>query len=57
MWGTVTSTSASNDDVKLAYQDKVDALKTWLSSRLDWLYTAINNLNIITFSLLCIFKN
>ena len=44
LWGTVTLTTASVDDVKEKYQEKVDYLKNWLSNRMDWLYTNINNL-------------
>lgn len=44
LWGTITDSSASNDEVKVAYQENVDALKTWLSTRLEWLNTAINDL-------------
>lgn len=41
LWGTITSANSSNDEVKIAYQEKVNALKTWLSTRLDWLQSYI----------------
>lgn len=42
LWGTITSTSASVDEVKTVYQSKVDYLKDWLASRLEWLNTNLN---------------
>lgn len=42
LWGTLTSTDATPEEVKTIYQEKVDYLKTWISSRLEWLYTNIN---------------
>ena len=45
LWGTITTDKESTiDEVKSAYQEKVDAFKSWLSTRLDWLNTNINNL-------------
>ena len=44
LWGTIASTSASVDEVKTAYQEKVDYLKNWLMSRLEWLNTNLNAL-------------
>ena len=44
LWGTITSTTATEDNVQSAYQAKVDALKTWLSTRLKWMNTVISGL-------------
>ena len=44
LWGRLTDKSASTGVVKSAYQERVDYLKTWLASRLDWLNTNINAL-------------
>ena len=41
LWGTITDSESTSDEVKNAYQEKVDYLKEWLSSRIDWLYTSI----------------
>ena len=40
-WGTITDASAESSDVLLEYQNNVDYLKTWISTRLEWL-----NINI-----------
>ena len=42
LWGKVTTSSATQDEVKTAYQEKVNYLKTWLTTRLEWLKTNIN---------------
>ena len=44
IWGCQTATSASEDEVKAAYQEKVDYLKTWIETRLTWLNENINAL-------------
>ena len=44
IWGRQTSTSASEEDVKAAYQEKVDYMKTWIETRLTWLNENINAL-------------
>ena len=44
LWGKIANSNASSDEVKVAYQEKVDYLKTWLASRLEWLNTNINAL-------------
>ena len=44
IWGRQTATSASKDDVKSAYQEKVNYLKTWIETRLEWLNVNINAL-------------
>lgn len=44
IWGRQTSTSASEDEVKAVYQEKVDYLKTWIETRLSWLNVNINAL-------------
>ena len=44
LWGTITDNTATADVVKAAYHEKVNYLKGWLASRLEWLNTAINNL-------------
>lgn len=44
LWGTITDTSATSDEVKTTYQEKVSALKAWLNTRLEWLNSSINDL-------------
>ena len=44
LWGRITIKTASNEEVKVAYQEKVNQLKTWLSTRLEWLKTNIASL-------------
>lgn len=44
LWGRITDKTASNEEVKVAYQEKVNQLKTWLSTRLEWLKTNLANL-------------
>lgn len=44
LYGRITTKTASNEEVIILYQEKVNILKTWLSTRLDWLNTNINNL-------------
>ena len=44
LWGRITNKTASNEEVKVAYQEKVNQLKTWLSTRLEWLKTNLANL-------------
>ena len=44
LWGRITIKTASNEEVKVAYQEKVNQLKTWLSTRLEWLKTNLANL-------------
>ena len=44
LWGRITNKTASNEEVKVAYQEKVNQLKTWLSTRLEWLKTNLSNL-------------
>lgn len=44
LWGTICDTTASEEQVKSVYQEKVDNLKTWLEARFQWLYTNINAL-------------
>ena len=34
LWGTITDATSSVDDVKTAYQEKVDYLKAWIEARL-----------------------
>ena len=46
IWGCQTATSASEDEVKAAYQEKVDYLKTWIETRLTWLNENINALQL-----------
>ena len=46
LWGTITDQDASADVVQDAYMGKVAELKTWLSSRLEWLNTNINALTV-----------
>ena len=50
LWGQICDPSSSDSEVKVAYQAKVDALKAWISARLEWLNTNINNLqcNVVT---------
>ena len=44
LWGRITNKTSSNEEVKVAYQEKVNQLKTWLSTRLEWLKTNLANL-------------
>ena len=44
LWGTITEKSASTEEVKAAYLEKVTYLKTWIGQRLEWLNTNINAL-------------
>lgn len=44
LWGRITSSTATYEEVKSAYQDKVDGLKTWIMDRLEWLNTEISGL-------------
>ena len=44
LWGTITDKTATVEDVKIAYQEKVDFLKSWIDTRLTWLYENINAL-------------
>lgn len=44
LWGQICDPSSSDSEVKVAYQAKVDALKAWISARLEWLNININNL-------------
>lgn len=44
MWGRVCSKSSSKDEVKAAYQEKVNYLKNWIETRLNWLNENINAL-------------
>ena len=44
LWGSITDTTATTDDVKTTYQEKIESLKTWIDSRLTWLYENINAL-------------
>lgn len=42
LWGRVSATSASDEEVKAAYQQKVDELKEWIEERFQWLNSQIN---------------
>lgn len=44
LWETICSNSATTEEVKTAYQEKVDYLKNWIATRLEWLNTNINAL-------------
>ena len=44
LWGRITDKTASSDEVKNSYQEKINYLKSWLASRLDWLNTNLNAL-------------
>ena len=44
LWGRVCNASKPEEEVKAAYQKRVDYLKQWVSDRMDWLYTNINAL-------------
>lgn len=44
LWGTITWKASTNSQVKEVYQEKVDAMKNWLNTRLEWLYIEINSL-------------
>ena len=44
LWGRVCNRNRTEEEVKEAYQAKVDYLKQWVSDRLDWLNTNINAL-------------
>lgn len=44
IWGTICDTSATPDEVKDSYQEKIDALTAWLETRFQWLNTRINEL-------------
>lgn len=44
LWGQICDVSASADEVKNAYIEKINNLKTWISNRLEWLNTNINAL-------------
>lgn len=44
LWGTITNSASTADEVKVAYQEKVNYLKTWFSDRMEWLYININAL-------------
>ena len=44
LWGRLAATNAASDEVKDAYQEKVNELKDWLNTRLEWLNTALNAL-------------
>jgi len=44
LWGTITDKTATVENVKIAYQEKVDFLKSWIDTRLTWLYENINAL-------------
>ena len=46
LWGQLGDTSLSEDEVKLAYQEKINDLKSWIETRFEWLYTNINALNV-----------
>lgn len=44
-WGSITNnTLSTKEEVMTAYQGKVEELKTWLSTRLEWLKTNIASL-------------
>ena len=42
IWGTVCGNSASEEDVKQAYQEKVNNFINFVETRLSWLYENIN---------------
>jgi len=44
LWGTIGSVGMPQSRILALYQQDVSNLKTWLDTRLDWLYTNINNL-------------
>lgn len=44
LWGTVCSKTATEEEVKTIYQEKVDYLKSWIETRMTWLFENINNL-------------
>lgn len=44
LWGRITSSQASESEVIDAYQEKVNELKTWFTTRLEWLNTNISAL-------------
>ena len=44
MWGTICDKSATEDEVKTIYQEKVDYLKNWIETRMVWLNENINAL-------------
>lgn len=44
LWGQVCDASSTEEDVKTAYQEKVDEMKSWIESRFQWLNTNINAL-------------
>lgn len=44
LWGTITTTTATNEEVKVVYQEEVDYLKNWLTDRLEWLKTNISEM-------------
>ena len=44
LWGQIADTSTGEDDVKALYQEKTDALKTWIEARFAWMYANINSL-------------
>ena len=44
MWGTICDKSATEDEVKTTYQEKVDYLQNWIETRMVWLNENINAL-------------
>ena len=44
LWGTIGSVGMPQSRILALYQQDISNLKTWLDTRLDWLYTNINNL-------------
>lgn len=44
LWGTVCDKASSKEDVITEYKIKIAALKTWISTRLEWLNTEIKGL-------------
>ena len=44
LWGTICDSASSEEEVMVAYQQKIDYLKNWIETRMEWLYTNINSL-------------
>lgn len=44
LWGCVCDKSASEDEVKVAYQQKVEELKKWIEARFQWMNSQINEM-------------
>lgn len=44
LWGTISNTTDTDEQVQTAYQQNVDYLKTWIEQRFTWLHTNLNSL-------------